>query len=113
MSDLTKQFSSAELRRLAAQTGSGFISEALHYAAEVNTRSVAQAKRIAELEADNARLRVDGDRYHHIRKHTIGERVNMGQWFSFPFIKPVGNIMQGSVAQHLDDAIDAARKEQS
>jgi len=99
MSDLTKQFSSAELRRLAAQTGSGFISEALHYAAEVNMRSVAQAKRIAELEAEVARLRVDAERYRFLRNNN--QQID---WCR--------NILNDT-PQGIDKRVDSARKEPS
>lgn len=72
-----------------------------------------QAKRIAELEAEVAALRLDAGRYRWIRNGTSGERFVSGiQAFVFPAIKPVGNIMRGSVAQHLDEAIDAAKEQQ-
>ena len=65
----------------------------------------------AELEA----LRKDAARYRWLQRRTAGLRDNEGrQYFSFPSmfgLRPVGNIMQGSVGQHLDAAIDAAMGE--
>ena len=53
----------------------------------------------------------DAERYCWLRIRTAGLRDNEGrQYFSFPSmfgLRPVGNIMQGSVGQHLDSAIDA------
>lgn len=52
----------------------------------------------------------DAARYRWLRRHTRGTRDTRGrQEFELPDPHPIGNIMQGSVAQHLDAAIDAAR----
>ena len=53
----------------------------------------------------------DAQRYQWLRRRTAGLNDNEGrQYFGFPSLfglRPVGNIMQGSVGQHLDKAIDA------
>ena len=63
-----------------------------------------------ELELE--RLRADAARYRWLRHRTAGLRDNEGrQYFSFPSmfgLRPVGDLMRGSVGQHLDAAIDAA-----
>lgn len=55
----------------------------------------------------------DAARYQWLRYRTMGLRDNEGrQYFGFPSmfgLRPVTNIMQGGVGQHLDAAIDAAR----
>jgi len=58
-----------------------------------------------------ARLRKDAERYNWLQRRTCGLRDNSGrQYFGFPSmfgLPPVGNVMMGSVGQHLDAAIDA------
>ena len=57
-----------------------------------------------ELEA----LRKDAERYRWLRANTHGEKDRRGrQEFCMPDPCPRANIMRGSVAQHLDAAIDA------
>ena len=60
----------------------------------------------------------DAERYRWLRNLTRGQQIFGGvstgsspsmQWFEFPPISPVSNIMRGAVSQHLDEAIDAAR----
>jgi hypothetical protein len=68
---------------------------------------------LAALQAEVERLRADAERYLWLR-HRIGgsHTFNGKQCFAFPTgfqLPPVGNIFQGSVAQHLDAAIDQAR----
>lgn len=59
----------------------------------------------AEIEA----LRADAERYRWLRAKTTGYEESRGrQSFDLPDPHPLGNIMRGSVAQHLDAAIDAA-----
>jgi len=54
-------------------------------------------------------LRKNSDRYKWLRNGTSGTRdARNRQSFDMPDPHPLGNIMQGSVAQHLDAAIDAA-----
>lgn len=51
----------------------------------------------------------DAERYRWLRANTRGQSDRRGrQEFEMPDPHPVANIMQGSVAQHLDKAIDAA-----
>lgn len=52
----------------------------------------------------------DAERYRWLRSRTQGLRGSYPKdlCFLLPQVLPVGNIMQGSVAQHLDEAIDAA-----
>ncbi len=54
----------------------------------------------------------DAARYDWIRAHTRAGRTDGGFVFVLPDIEPLGNVMPGSVAQHLDAAIDAVRGEQ-
>jgi hypothetical protein len=50
----------------------------------------------------------DAERYRWLRTHTHGERDAAGRAeFCMPNPMPRSNIMRGSVAQHLDAAIDA------
>jgi hypothetical protein len=61
------------------------------------------------------RLQADAARYQHIRTKTRGVYgVTTDQEFVLPHIQRVAgqDLMRGSVAQHLDAAIDAAMKEQ-
>ena len=58
-------------------------------------------------------LQADAARYQHIRRLTRGAYgVNAEQTFLLPHVEPASgaNIMRGSVAQHLDAAIDEAMK---
>lgn len=52
----------------------------------------------------------DAERYRWIRSKTQGLRGTFPKdfCFLFPSILPLGNVMKGSVAQYLDEAIDAA-----
>ena len=51
---------------------------------------------------------LDAARYRYLRRWTSGQRHSRGRTqFVMPDPCPIGNIMQGSVAQHLDAAIDA------
>ncbi len=53
-------------------------------------------------------LEKDAARYRWLRTHTHGERDAAGRAeFCMPNPMPRSNIMRGSVAQHLDAAIDA------
>ncbi|PLC06353.1 hypothetical protein CY658_04790 [Variovorax sp. RO1] len=73
---------------------------------EALVRLSALKARDAEIE----RLRGDAERYEWIRAHTTGHRdARRRMEFAFPDPHPIGNIMQGSVSQHLDAAIDQAR----
>lgn len=68
----------------------------------------ARAER-AELDA----MRKDAERYRKLRALVRGERhlgTGHNQGFAFPSrfeLQPLGDIMRGSVAPHLDSAIDA------
>ena len=63
-------------------------------------------------EAALAEAVADAERYRHLRQHVHGENYGLtSQCFVFDWPTPLSNIMRGSVAQHLDAAIDAARKE--
>lgn len=59
--------------------------------------------------------KVNAERYRWLRARVRGERhlgTGHNQGFAFPSrfdLSPLGDIMRGSVAQHLDAAIDAAR----
>lgn len=56
-----------------------------------------------------AALEADARRYQWLRNGTMGDRHPSGRpYFLIVDPRPVGNIMQGSVAEHLDEAIDAA-----
>ena len=71
-------------------------------------------KLIADLAAANAvsdELRADAGRYRHLRQFTSAGRNTVGrQIFVLPYVSPAGlDLFHGSVAQHLDAAIDAAR----
>lgn len=72
---------------------------------------VAQAAIDASTEAATAD-RVDAERYRWLRRHTTGQSDKRGrQEFALPDPHPLSNIMKGSVSQHLDAAIDAARSQ--
>ena len=59
--------------------------------------------------AENAEK--DAERYRWVRSGTCGDRDSRGRMeFHLPDPHPLGNIMKGSVAQHLDAAIDSAMK---
>ena len=58
--------------------------------------------------AVQAAIEADAARYRWLREGTSGESRSRGRAeFDMPCPSPIGNIMQGSVAQHLDKAIDA------
>lgn len=69
--------------------------------------------RVEALTAECDALRVDAERYQWLRSLTRGHQGACfdQMWFLLPDVKRIQgqNIMQGSVAQHLDKAIDAAR----
>lgn len=77
---------------------------------------------VAELIAEVRRLREDAERFQWLRdrtrgicnyEHTDNVLMRHGR-FQFPTVEPISDVMRGSVAQHLEDAIDAARaKEKS
>jgi hypothetical protein len=73
---------------------------------------------ILDLTAERDALREDAERYRWLRTRVSGHRaVGSGRPATFAFpgpldLPPIGDIMRGSVAQHLDAAIDAARKKQ-
>lgn len=76
-------------------------------------RDQANADRLQMQEAQAA-LEADAERYRWLRHGTAGVRDSRGRMeFDLPDPHPLGNIMQGSVAQHLDAAIDAARSKDS
>ena len=58
-------------------------------------------------------LRKDAERYRKLRARVRGERrcgTGKNQEFAFPSrfeLPPLGDVMRGSVAQHLDAALDA------
>lgn len=81
---------------------------ALRWLTDAQSALLAQA---AEKDAEIERLRADAERYRYIRNWTRGEQNHNGrkQQFNFDFPKPLSNVMQGSVSQHLDAAIDASR----
>lgn len=70
------------------------------------------AGRIAELKAKLAEAEKDAERYQKLKGRVKGAQDFEGgqQYFKFPHFEPIGNIMKGSVAQHLDRAIDRAIK---
>jgi hypothetical protein len=72
--------------------------------------SIALDQRLSSA-ADAQALR-DAERYRWLRYRTKGLLEAAGaQYFAFPYrfdLPPVGDLMRGSVAQHLDNAIDAA-----
>lgn len=54
----------------------------------------------------------DAERYRCLQLRMRGERFASGrQYFDVDFPDPLTNIMQGSVAEHFNDAIDATIKE--
>lgn len=67
-----------------------------------------------KFEPVNLERDADAERYRWLRMKTAGLRDNEARpYFSFPSkfgLPPVTDIMRGSVGQHLDAAIDAARK---
>jgi len=67
---------------------------------------------IARQAVEIEKLKANDARYQWIRRKTSGHRSHDGtQCFGLPtalYLRPVGNIMQGAVCQHLDAAIDAA-----
>lgn len=64
---------------------------------------------IEQLRRELGEARKDAERYRHIRQHVHGEHYGLtSQCFVFDWPTPLSNVMRGSVAQHLDAAIDAA-----
>lgn len=72
---------------------------------------------VTEIAAQRDALKPGAERYQWLRNLTRGHRGACfdQMWFLLPDVKriPGQNIMQGSVAQHLDAAIDAAMKAES
>ena len=53
----------------------------------------------------------DAQRYRMLRSRVSGKYCADGRMrFELPLPKPLKNVMQGSVAQHFDDAIDAMKE---
>lgn len=70
---------------------------------------------ITALRSQVAALKADAERWRWWRARTCAHRVGRdGQAFGFPVRGATGtrNLMQGSVAQHLDDEVDAAIRAQ-
>jgi hypothetical protein len=71
--------------------------------------------RAHDAEAERDALRKDAERWRKFRLMVRGERhigTGHNQGFAFPSrfdLPPLADIMRGSVAQHLDAAIDAAK----
>lgn len=85
------------------ETFHGHSEEALTYHATATAQ-------IAALRAELEKAREDARRYNWIRHRVGGSRDSRGiEEFDLPLVRPcVASIMQGSVAQHFDCAIDAA-----
>lgn len=66
---------------------------------------------ISDIAKERDALKPDADRYKKLRARTKAQRGSSfdQMWFILPNVKrlPDQNIMQGSVAQHLDTAVDA------
>lgn len=69
------------------------------------------AREHANITAERDTLKPDAERYQKLRARTKAQRGSSfdQMWFILPDVKrmPDQNIMKGSVAQHLDTAIDA------
>ena len=84
----------------------------LRHAAEIDAVSddvtkVRPSTLLALLDETEA-LRADAARYRWLRSQVRGKRDGRGRSeFDMPDPHPLGNIMQGSVAQHFDSSIDA------
>ena len=65
---------------------------------------------IESLKAENEQLRKDAERYRWLSLKVVGQHdhITSLQQICFPLIRPISNVLKGSVAQHLDEAIDAA-----
>lgn len=67
---------------------------------------------LTEALAELAEREKDAERYRWLQLRMRGEKFASGrQYFDVDFPDPLTNIMQGSVAEHFNDAIDAAIKE--
>ena len=64
---------------------------------------------IDDLKAEREADKLDAERWRKA-KHLIGAESNYGSVpvFRFAMLKPLNNPLQGSVAQHFEEAIDAA-----
>jgi hypothetical protein len=79
---------------------------------ESSVLSIDAANEISALRNQLAECQKDAERYQYIR-HTVG--ANYGKVdnysFTFPWLNTKVNLMQGSVAGHLDKAVDKAMSE--
>lgn len=78
---------------------------------ETMLRLANQDDEVIALQRELAEARQDAERWDWFRSKTRGERSVDGRGqFVQPRISPITGIMMGSIAEHLDAAIDAARK---
>jgi len=92
----------AELRRLSPMEG--MLRGALSALTEIEIE-------VSALRAECEALRKDANRYAKARHFIGASKANGSQFFHLQTLRPLGNIMKGSVAQHFDVAIDAAMGE--
>ncbi len=75
----------------------------------VNQLYIQAKDRAEQAEAERDEFRKDAERYRYLRDRTSGDRYPSGvARFRLPDVKAHEGIFKGSVAQHLDAAIDAA-----
>lgn len=80
--------------------------DGLHHYTSDQMRAYAQAAVLADRDGRDQ----DAERYRFLRMHTFALRNSGFHQFSFPQVAQRGvNLFRGSVAQHLDAAVDAAR----
>ncbi|WP_348619277.1 hypothetical protein [Paraburkholderia phymatum] len=83
----------------------------------IDEQRPAVIRQFPNVDAEASAMAKDAERYRYLRHFTRGQQTFGGvstgaaprlQWFEFPAVAPLGNVMKGAVSQHLDEAIDAA-----
>jgi hypothetical protein len=80
----------------------------MQYLALTDAMRYQAGEQLLSAEEYAATLYADAARYRWLRNRTCGVRDGGLQRLALPSPRPLGNIMQGAVCQHLDNAIDAA-----
>src|SRR4051812_12461629 len=93
------------VKRLRKRFATRVIGGRLLFGSDRDPECQEAATAIEQLTAERDALLQDAKRYQWLRANTRGERRHSpAAEFVLPYPQPKGNIMQGSVAEHLDTA---------
>ncbi len=82
-----------------------------HFHGDISDALRSLSDQVEALTKERDTLKVDAERYRWLSSRTSGHRNGLGAYFGWPgplTVVATANILTGSVAQHLDAAIDTA-----